>query len=464
MKVAGIFPQEIAGNFLDTDSEESLGIEYILAVAEQAGHKTKLFIPSNISFAEMTNQVIAWQPDVVGIQLFTKHMPIGLSIAKAIKRVLPQTIIVAGGPHPSAVPEIVLGKSIDFSVIGEGEQTFVELLSAIEGGLDYNTVRGISFKTDGRLIITGSRQRIEDLDSLPFPTRDRRFYKTNTVDCTLLFPPPSESVGASILASRGCPSNCYFCSSPSLWQRVIRHRSAQEVVKEIRLMQEQFDVNFVFFEDLSFSLGSRQKVLELCQEIIRQKIKISWWCETNVGAVDKNLLKVMKQAGCHTITFGVESLDDESLKKMRKAQGQTFSQIQKSVSLANEAGMLVWGVYIIGFPWETKESILTNAQMLPRLGIHRLRVSIATPLPGSQWYREIDKSLLNPDLSLYNTDHLVYEHPTITPEEAKELQHKVCRMFYYSPAYWSHVQKTIKRFPYFSKSFEEFLCYVYQNV
>jgi radical SAM superfamily enzyme YgiQ (UPF0313 family) len=132
--------------------------------------------------------------------------------------------------------------------------------------------------------------------------------------------------------------------------------------------------------------------------------------------------------------------------------------------LANESGMLVWGYYMIGFGWETKESILTSTQKLPELGIHRLRLGIVTPFPGCQWYREIDKSLLDPDLSLYDTQHLVYQHPTISPTEMEALMWEVYRSFYHSPTYKKRVEATRKKYPYFGNSFDEFLHYIYQNV
>jgi radical SAM superfamily enzyme YgiQ (UPF0313 family) len=463
MKVAGIFPQKIDGNFMDPDPEESLGIEYILAIAKNENHQIKLFIPLGVSLEEMTKQVIKWQPDVIGLQLYTKHVPDGLTIAKTIKRELPEVVIIAGGPHPSAVPELAMEKSIDVCVIGEGEQTFATLLWAIDNKQDYNTVKGISCKGKDQLIITEPRQLIKNLDSLPVPLRDRRFYETANIACSLTYPAPSELVSASVIASRGCTANCYFCSSPALWHRGIRFRSAPKVIEEIRSIQEQYGVNFILFEDLSFSSGSRQKVFELCQEIIRQKVVVSWWCETNTYTIDKKLLKIMKQAGCNAITFGVESLDEKSLIKMHKSSKQTVIQIQKAIKLANEAGMLVWCFYIIGFPWETKESIMASAQKLTEFGIHRLRLSIATPLPGSPWYREIDKSLLSDELNLYDTNHLVYKHPSITPTEAKELQSDIYHRFYHSTEYKKRVRAKIKEFPIFTKSFEEFLSHVHKK-
>ena len=119
-----------------------------------------------------------------------------------------------------------------------------------------------------------------------------------------------------------------------------------------------------------------------------------------------------------------------------------------------------WAFYIIGFPWESEKDILDATDSLPNLGIHQLRISIATPFPGSQWHREMPKSALHPDLSLYDTNHLVYDHPTISPERMKELQNEVFIRFYRSPRYHERIVKMTKKFPHLRESFDEFLAYI----
>lgn len=463
MKIAGVFPQQIGNDFLDPDPEESLGIEYILGSAKQAGHEVELFQPINISMEQIVKELIAWKPDVVAMQLYTKHVPKGLRLAHEVKSCLPQSWIIAGGPHPSAVPEFALNTQIDCCVIGEGERTFMELLFAIEKGSNWNTIKGIAFTDNGKLVITPKRPRIGNLDDLPLPIRYRQCYQTPSTACSLIYPEPSSSIPAPVLASRGCASNCNFCSSPLMWQRCIRYRSASEVVRELRHLQENFGVNIVFFEDLSFS-SSPERIKELCQEIHRQNMIINWWCQTNVGLVEKELLSVMKEAGCHTIAFGVESLDNHSLQQMGKARSQTVDKIKKAIDLATAVGMITWAYYVIGFPWETKESIMSCTEQLAGLNIHRLRLSIATPLPGSSWFDKINKSTLNPDLSLYDTNHLVYDHPRLTPRQVKELQMEIYRGFYKSPKYQQKVQSFLYQNPYMTKSFTEFLDYTHSQL
>jgi radical SAM superfamily enzyme YgiQ (UPF0313 family) len=225
-----------------------------------------MFIP-NESMEELTRSVIDWKPDVVGFQVYTCQVPDALSSASEIKRSLPQVLIVAGGPHPSAMP---MGKPIDVNVIGEGELTFRELLAAIEAGQDYRRIPGIAYQgLDGQMVQSEPRERIEDLDGLPFPMRfDPHTYRyVPGSPCTLFYPPPSECIWTSMVTSRGCTRKCKFCSSPSLWKGCVKFRSIESVIDEIRFLQQEYGVNLIFFEDLTFGLNNSW-VKDFCQKII----------------------------------------------------------------------------------------------------------------------------------------------------------------------------------------------------
>lgn len=463
MRVLGIFPEDVTrfDPKLDPDPEEPLGLEYILSAAKKDGHDIHLTLPLNITFEEYIYDIIRYAPDVLAISMFSKHVDTAKRIANAVKHILPNVIVVTGGPHPSAKPEFVSDANIDFCVIGEGEITFVELLRCIETKGDLAHIKGISFKDKNRkLLITPSRSRIGNLDSLEYPTRFRECYDYDGYG--LYSPKVAELKCASVIYSRGCPYNCKFCSSPSLWKNKVYCRSICNVIEEVRYLIKEYGVNYIFFEDLTFTMDSN-RIVNLCEEFIRAKLGIHWWCQTSVNNVDANLLSLMKAAGCTKIGWGIETTNDDALRKLGKPgthHSVTSQEAFKSLSYASDLGLINLGYTMIGLPWEKEQDILQNAADLQSLNIHQLRISIATPFPGSQWHREMPESALHPDLSLYDTNHLVYDHPTISPARMKELQNEVFIRFYHSKKYRDRVVKMVKKFPRLRESFDEFLAYI----
>lgn len=467
MKIAGIFPQitELDPR-LDPDPEEPLGIEYVLSSAKTNGHTVQLFVPKDLTIESMIQDVLLYQPDLVALSVYTKHVPDSLVIAKAIKKRNPDVVIVAGGPHPSAAPELAQQEDIDFCVIGEGELTFVELLDAICDRKPFNDINGISYQgNNGELIITSQRDRIENLDLLPAPLHARTCYQENGY--SVYDRPNAELSCASMVCSRGCPYNCKFCSSPDLWQRKVKRRTIKNVIEEIQELQREYGVNFVFFEDLTFCLDVNY-VRDLCDSLIKYDITVSWWCQTTTKRINGGkLLGLMRKSGCSKIGWGIESTELETLSKVNKINQKSPPSIKETIETlhgSSNLGIINLGYTMIGLPWETENSILNMAEKLDNYDIHQLRIAIATPLPGSQWYKEMPKSSLNPDLSLYDTNHLVYDHPTISPARMKELQNEVFVRFYRSTKYRNKVAKMIRDFPHLKDGFDEFLAYIDGNI
>jgi len=478
MKIALVYPQEYKPEpWLDPDWEDPIGLGYIGAIAQQMGHEAKLFVPITESIGEMTDSIVEWKPEVVAMQIYTCQVPTAGKMAREIRNHrLPDTTVIAGGPHPTAVPDIVKydgkkhwGSPYDFAVIGEGDVTFHELLAAINEGANAKAlgqIAGIAFMTGPlgqTLNQTKPRQRIENLDWLPFPLRtDPRLYTYKTGDpCSLYYPAPPDCIWASIITSRGCPHRCSFCSSWRMWQQKVKYRSPANILREIRELQEKYGVNCLFFEDLTFSVNP-EKVAELCEYFIKDKLDISWWCQTTVDSADPGLFALMRKAGCRTAAFGIESFDNEGLRRMGK-RGQTKTNIKRALEMAVEAGLMTWGYYIIGFPWETEESILNDAERMIELPIHRLRLSIATPLPGSKWFDKMEFKKSS-DWSKYDTNHLVYDHPTLKPDRVKDLQREIFQRFYRSLSYDDRVTEMVKKHPELKASFDAHLAYVAQFI
>ncbi len=460
MKIAGIFLQQIETcPHMDPDPEEPLGVEYVLAAAQEQGHEVELFTLLEMSIDELEKSICRFNPDIVAFSVFTKHAPLTELFAERLKRLLPHIFIITGGPHPTAEPSFVLHPSIDACVLGEGELTFCQLLDALDGHNDISRVRGLAVEKDGEIYFSGVRERIYDLDSLPLPLRETRYYEYPGY--SISYPMMSKCNWRPVLFSRGCTMPCEFCSSRQLWGNSVCFRSPSNVISELKYLRDSQDVNFVFFEDLTFTLNKR-RFSDLCRLLEKENLGIQWACETHVSTVNKEIISLMKLSGCTKILWGIENLNDKNLIKLQKRQ--TSSMIQRSLHLAASEGILNWGCCIIGFPWENEGDILKTADLLSELDIHQLRLSIATPLPGCQWYKDMPKSSLNPDLSLYDTNHLVYDHPTISPARMKKLQNEVFVRFYRSTKYRNKVAKMIRNFPHLNDSFDEFLAYIDGNI
>jgi anaerobic magnesium-protoporphyrin IX monomethyl ester cyclase len=445
------------GTFLRHSSIEPLAIEYIGAIAKAEGYDVKIIQQQYKSDDEILQEIIDFSPQLVGFSVMTYNYFASLSLAKKIKQYNPGILTVFGGYHPSFFPEIVKENAIDFVIIGEGEETFKELLRVLNNPEQgYETIRGIAY-FDGKLHINQPRERIKDLDSLPNPLRDFNILKECRIS-GLNYPPLSKQNSvAQILYSRGCPHNCIFCCSPFLYGKRVYFRSPEKVVDEMQEINEKYGTNYFYFADLSFNLN-RKKVIALCQEIKKRKLDVNWFCMCRVNNIDEELLKNMKYAGCSRIGFGIDALLETTLAKVKPGQSITMRKSYKALELANAMGIIVRTFIIIGYPWETKEDLENAKEILKTLPIDELRIGLLTPLPGSVIYEEFKKQnlILTDDFSKYTTEEYIIKNPDFSPEAMTEFREKIFREFYQSKEYEKRKNEKIKKFPYLKQSYDEF--------
>ena len=447
-----------AGKFTKHSCLEPLGIEYLGKMVQQNGYQVKILQQRELDRAKILKKVLEYSPDIVGISSMANGFNIAKYLAEQIKMHNHKVVTIYGGVHPSSNPQDIIGNGIDITVIGEGEYTFIELLKALDSSDNISKVDGIAYCDDG-LKITKPRRRIENLDKIPFPLRDKSLLK----DCkiyALMYPPPSEQENVcQILYSRGCTYNCSFCSSPNVWGNEVKYRSPQNVVAEIRDLQEQFNTNTLFFTDLTFNLN-RKKVYALCDEILKQRIKIIWMAMCNLRG-NKELFKKMRLAGCTKIGFGIESPIYSSRRKLRK--NENMQRIRETLEASNSIGIINRGYIMIGYPWDTKESIEHTFSILKNLQIDELKVSFFTPMPGTQAYQEFKSLLLTYDFSKYTTDEPILKIEGLSPIELIELRKAMVRDFYLSTQYEERRKKKSMRHPYLKKSYDDFFCFLYQK-
>ena len=363
-----------------------LGLMYIAAVLEKHGFDVKIF--DNYLFNKPVNHikllVREFRPRIVGISCNSVTYRNCLEIAEAVKEVSPETWVIVGGPHPTYMPETLLRyDAVDVVVVGEGELAMAELAKRLTRGdnTDLAEVPGVAYKC-GDKIVENPPKFIEDLDILPFPSRhliplhnyDRRmnFLDVEPVD--------------TMNVVRGCPFNCRFCETKKIWGSKPRHFSPQRVVEEIEFLIAEYGSKGVYFVGDNFTINKKW-TMSLCNLINKHKIDLDWVCDTRVDLVSRDLLEVMKRAGCKTIWFGVESGSPRVLEKLNK--GISLQQVVHAFKLCRVVGIKVACSFMLGIPGESIEDMYATLKFAMKLNPDWCRFNIFVACPGSALYDEV---------------------------------------------------------------------------
>ncbi|MGB9609258.1 MAG: B12-binding domain-containing radical SAM protein, partial [Minisyncoccia bacterium] len=270
-------------------NQEATKMEYSLLEESYPEYIAGINNPNHKLWQEAREVIENFKPDLVGITMMTTKVASAFRLAEICKDYNKNLPVVVGGPHPTLMPDEVLKNSpaIDIILRGEGEKSFPNLIKAIQSQKPLETVNGISFRKENRVIHNLPEEPIMNLDSLPFPARDLLWGKETYT---------SEDMGL-LFASRACPYNCTFCSSAGIWGRITRCRSIPNIIAEIKEVQKTYGTVQFSFKDDTFTLD-RRRVIEFCQTLKKEKIKINWDCNGRINLLDKELLKIMKEAGC----------------------------------------------------------------------------------------------------------------------------------------------------------------------
>ena len=445
MDVLGVCPTEV-GDRLDLAREQPLGIAYVMNYAIRNGHN------ANLVYRSPTNEEIN-NAEVIALSLLTKDVPSGLDILRRAKELNPNIKTVIGGHHISGDKSLVLEDCVDFGVVGEGEETFVELLSQIENRGDVENVEGIIYKRNGVLKETPSRGLIE-LDGLR-PLRDSDF--DGFRDNTFYSPAPSERRFVPLIGTRGCTKGCEFCTAELVWGKSIRYRSPQDIEKEIQDNLRDSKTDIFFFDDENI-LHTPKKARPILENLIGKGYNLGSCGD--IRTMSTEMANLMGSAGYTHVYWGVESVNPSILS--REKRGSDIQKVRQVLSMFEEIGISNIGMIMMGFDYETEEDILKTAEELPTYPIHQLRLSIATPFPGTPFYHRLKKdgTEFDPDFSKWDTGHLVYGHPSISPERMQELHHEIVTSFYKSPQWDRRMTIFSSQHPRMKKSVDEFRSYV----
>ncbi len=415
-----------------------LGLASIAAFIEREGHKPRIIDAATLEMTveDTVREALSTSPDVVGISAVTPTVNAAYQIAGMIKEHDPDIPIVIGGPHASFMYREALSNSVDYVAIGEGEETFSELLVHLEKKHgEPSEVRGLAYRNSlGEVKLTPPRPLIANLDELPPPARHLL-----PMDRYTLFDKPIKII--HIMASRGCPYGCIYCTTSYFWGRRYRVRSVENVLNELEEATEKYGTRIVVFSDDELTLNKKW-VKELAQGIIERGLDISFTCGSRVSSIDPNMLKLLAKAGCTTIYYGVESYKQEDIEKIGKKI--TIDQVFKAVRWTHEAGMEAAGSFILGFPWQTIDDMKLTIEFAKKLNVDYAQFTVATPYPGTPLYHQAVKDNLIEvwDWDYYTTIHPVMRGYHFTRSQLARIISQAYRSFYMRPRF---LLKQIKR-------------------
>jgi len=388
-------------------------INYLpLDIIEKLKQKNLERISYKFPIKKFIQKIIKFKAPIVGLSCsFTSSVSYLQEIVKYLKINSPDTIVVLGGFHVSALPKETLTsiKGCDIIVCGEGEFTMLEIIQSYHNDdFDLSNIKGIVYRKNNKIIQNPKREFIKNLDLLPFP--DRGLVPISLYDKLLNSIGSHECAESSIISSRGCPNNCIYCCVGCVHGRVFRTRSAKNIVDEIELTHHKYNTSYFKFQDDIFTFN-KKRTKNICNELSNRSLNITWGCQTRVDCVDKELLLLMKKAGCKYLSFGVESGDPNILQNLRK--NITLKQIIKATNDAKSAGLFVNFGLIIGNPGESRGSVLNTINFVQKAKPNSAGVAIMIPYPGS--------ALFDSDLGKISTNWQYYrqsgaEKPPFLPD------------------------------------------------
>lgn len=362
-----------------------LGILYLASSIQQDGnHDVDVLdcFAKKMSLRSLLKYIRKNPVDALGISFTTDARFAAFDTAAAVKKEFPNITVIGGGPHVTVAAEDTLShiKEFDICVRVEGEITLVETLNALEKGESLDTVEGITYRSGNKIISTSNRKIIPKLDTIPFPAWDLIDLKTYNQHTRGYFR-RDEHLTTSVVSNRGCPGNCSFCYNNQVWGRIVRVRGVQNFIDEIEMLYTKYGVRHFRISDDTFNITIK-RVIEICDEIKRRGLEFQWECHLRADQVSCEMLKHMKESGCIQVTYGVESVNDETLHGLI-GKRITIEQVDQMAAWCRELDILYVGGYIISFPDETIEDMYNTVNHMKKIG-GRTGLNILKIYPGTQ--------------------------------------------------------------------------------
>ena len=422
-----------------------LGLASLAAYLIDKGYEVGIIdaLANELSDKEIIEKIAQDNPKAIGFSALTSMFHRAVITAEKLKKKFPEKLIIMGGHHATIMPKEAMQKHrcFDILVYGEGELTFAEIMQKFRKAHynakkflhDYKTlqsIKGILFRKNGKTIINAQRELIKNLDELPFPAR-------HLLPIEKYVPLPNQYLRLPVVhmvAIRGCPFNCTYCSASAVFGRTIRAKSPERVIEEIKHVIEKYGAKEISFWDDTMTV-KRDWMEKLCNLIIKNKIDITWTCYARVDTVDLPLLKLMKKAGCWNIFYGVESGSQQLLDNINKHI--TLQQIKNAVKWTKEAGIEIRASFMIALPGETPELARQTLEFAKELEPDYAQFCITTPYPGTQLYKDAERhGKLIKDFDRFHCwDAVFIPKGYKNREEVMQMEKEIFKKFYLRPKY-----------------------------
>lgn len=419
-------------------------LAYLCAIFKKAGMDVVFVdgIIEELSIEDFAQRVHQIKPEMMVMECSTPSIEYDLLTAKTVKQSSPNTFILLVGSHPTVFHEEIMkdNESVDGICRGEFDYTARDTALALANKENLSKVLGLTYRENGKVKVNENRPLIKNLDEIPFPDRSL-VHIPNYVSAHY-----SGKNATFIISSRGCPYGCIFCLWPrTLYGRKTRFRSPENVVEEIAQLKHDYGVKELYFDD-DCVVQDRERLIKICQLMIKKGLTMKWFCQARV-TVDEEMLRYMKESGCHTIFFGVESGDPEMLKRMKK--GITLDQVRNAFKLARKLGIKAQAFFMFGLPGETDESRRKTIKFAKEIKPYSAQFATAVPHPGTVLYETCMKKgwLKFDSWEDFDACNFLIETPDFNRKVIERARAKAYRSFYLRPGYIFRTALTINNWP-----------------
>jgi radical SAM superfamily enzyme YgiQ (UPF0313 family) len=425
---------------------------YVAAVLEQLGVELAYYdvVGMGLDDAELAERLAAFDPDVIGMGVFTSHFHNAQAQAQRLKAACPRAKLMLGGVHMMIFPVETLrhNAAVDFACVGEAEMVLPEFVRRWEAGESFEGLRGLVWRRDGEIRYAGPPALCRDLDAVPFPARHR---VPNEVYFNFISTRRNYTV---FNTSRGCPFRCIFCEAAGTkW----RARSAASVVAEFEQCYDRHGVREVDVFDSSFTV-SRKRVLEICQGLVDSGLakRMIWDVRSRVDTIDEEMLDALKEAGCYRIFYGIESADPQVLASLRK--GVDLGRIERIIRKTDRVGISAFGYFLIGSPGDTHQTIRRTIDFAKALPLDFAIFNCLTAFPKTELYEKhylpgAGRDFWAEYITKPEADTAFMGRPW-TPlgnDELRRLAHGAMNEFYFRPRQIARAVRSVKSFDQFRR-------------
>lgn len=436
---------------------EPLGIAYIASYLETKKIPVRIIDAQaeNLTIDDVIKNIVSHNDTIVGISMLTPTYGVVKNICHQLKKTYPNCLIVLGGPHCTVIPERTLQEISDADVIciGEGELTMAEIAMMTDNSR-IEAIKGICFRLNDKVIRTEDRPFVRELDQIPSPARHllpmEKYHLTASRTTGTAYCP-------TIIVARGCPYSCTYCSRT--FGKTFRAHSIERIIDEIKSLIGTYKISQINIE--ADTLTANKKFLkELCYSLIDSGInkQIKWTCTSRVDTVNEEILRLMCDAGCWQISYGVETGSQRLLDLINKSV--TLKDIEDTFRLTKKVGITIRGFFMLGLPTETRKESIATINFAKKLDPMWAQFTITIPYPGTKMFHELDQKgqIRTYDWNKYNTwsgwkgdDEIPFIPEGRSIKELHTLQKDALREFYLRPVVFLRFISTVRSFHDISK-------------